>query len=128
MRMIDCSLPGLQGPGNVVVADVDGGIYLYAYCFHNACRCSCFLSSKPCLSSCTPSISGSYSVHPQIPPLFDAGKEGCRILLSGLWPCDCLLQDEVNFTAFILQDKPGMFSCGTIYELYTHYNILISEY
>ena len=26
MRLIDCSLPGLHDPGNVVVADVDGGI------------------------------------------------------------------------------------------------------
>ena len=26
MRLIDCSLPGLHDPGDVVVADVDGGI------------------------------------------------------------------------------------------------------
>ena len=26
IRLIDCSLPGLLGPGNVVVADVDGGV------------------------------------------------------------------------------------------------------
>ena len=41
--------------------------------------------------------------------LLDTGKEGCCILLSGLWPCDCLLQDEVNFAAFILQDKHAGF-------------------
>ena len=39
-------------------------------------------------------------------------------LLSGLWPCDCLLQDEVNFAAFILQDKPGRFSGGMSYKLW----------
>ena len=48
--------------------------------------------------------------------LLDTGKEGCCILLSGLWPCDCLLQDEVNFAAFILQDKPGRFSGGISYK------------
>ena len=33
IRLIDCSLPGLQDPGDVVVADVDGGIYV---CMHDA--------------------------------------------------------------------------------------------
>ena len=31
MRLIDCSLPGLHDPGDVVVADVNGGIRVGMY-------------------------------------------------------------------------------------------------
>ena len=31
IRLIDCSLPGLRGLGNVAVADVDGGVHI---CMH----------------------------------------------------------------------------------------------
>ena len=47
--------------------------------------------------------------HRRCPILLETGKEGRCILLYGLWPCDCLLQDEVNFVAFILQDKHAGF-------------------
>ena len=37
IRLIDCSLPGLLDPGDVIVADVDGGIYV---CVHSVATLS----------------------------------------------------------------------------------------
>ena len=41
IRLIDCSLPGLLDPGDVVIADVDGGIHI---CMHRIAAMPAYVS------------------------------------------------------------------------------------